>query len=377
MSLGIMEEEDLAEYFRLQYGERLLQMLQKLPNVQGQSESPSIRLLEKKKETKIMHHNMLQKKKMFQRRMETLNLRWEELGVKEAQLKAHIQKFEQFIQENDQKRIRAMKKANKERELKRQHMQELSKGKQEMVALRLEHQRLSAKLQDYSIFNKYLEKVVENSEEILASGDVANCLPSAMINLAVPRTTWGSFATFRCQRPQKTCLLIRICGGGDWQVSFLKPLQFEEIHEVIARYKTLVSMHHDLMQSAQEGQEKIERAKARLARYMEEKDDEILQQNNELARLQMRFDHARSNVIIWESRWAHIQNTAAKKTLLLGTIKMATLNLFQIVSKQLKEVTEVALEDTHKQLDMIQQFIQDLSDIWAEVKKKEQQQVRV
>ncbi|XP_050621357.1 coiled-coil domain-containing protein 42 [Macaca thibetana thibetana] len=316
MSLGIMEEEDLAEYFRLQYGERLLQMLQKLPNVQGQSESPSIRLLEKKKETKIMHHNMLQKKKMFQRRMETLNLRWEELGVKEAQLKAHIQKFEQFIQENDQKRIRAMKKANKERELKRQHMQELSKGKQEMVALRLEHQRLSAKLQDYSIFNKYLEKVVENSE-------------------------------------------------------------FEEIHEVIARYKTLVSMHHDLMQSAQEGQEKIERAKARLARYMEEKDDEILQQNNELARLQMRFDHARSNVIIWESRWAHIQNTAAKKTLLLGTIKMATLNLFQIVSKQLKEVTEVALEDTHKQLDMIQQFIQDLSDIWVEVKKKEQQQVRV
>ncbi|XP_055113599.1 coiled-coil domain-containing protein 42 isoform X1 [Symphalangus syndactylus] len=291
MSLGIMEEEDLAEYFRLQYGERLLQMLQKLPNVEGASESPSIRLLEKKKETKIMHQTMVQKKKMFQRRMETLNLRWEELGVKEAQLKAHIQKFEQFIQENDQKRIRAMKKANKERELKRQHMQELTKGKQEVAALRLEHQRLSAKLKDYSIFSKYLEKVVENSE-------------------------------------------------------------FEEIHEVIARYKTLVSMHHDLMQSAQEGQEKIERAKARLARYMEEKDDEILQQNNELARLQMRFDRARSNVIIWESRWAHIQNTAAKKTLLLGTIKMATLNLFQIVSKQLKEVTEVALEDTHKQLDM-------------------------
>ncbi|PNI58670.1 CCDC42 isoform 1 [Pan troglodytes] len=316
MSLGIMEEEDLAEYFRLQYGERLLQMLQKLPNVEGASESPSIWLLEKKKETEIMHQTMVQKKKMFQRRMETLNLRWEELGVKEAQLKAHIQKSEQFIQENDQKRIRAMKKANKERELKCQHMQELTKHKQEMVALRLEHQRLSAKLKDYSIFNKYLEKVVENSE-------------------------------------------------------------FEEIHEVIARYKTLVSMRHDLMQSAQEGQEKIERAKARLARYMEEKDDEILQQNNELARLQMRFDRARSNVIFWESRWAHIQNTAAKKTLLLGTIKMATLNLFQIVSKHLKEVTEVALEDTHKQLDMIQQFIQDRSDIWAEVKKKEQQRVRI
>ncbi|XP_062969102.1 coiled-coil domain-containing protein 42 isoform X2 [Cynocephalus volans] len=242
MSLGIMEEEDLAEYFRLQYGERLLQLLQKFPHGEEQSESPSIRLLEKKKEAKIMHHAMEQKKETFQRKMETLNLRWEELGIKEAQLKAHIQKFEQFIQENDQKRIRALKKANKERELKRQRMRELAKAKQDMATLRLEHQRLSAKLHDYSIFNKYLEKVVENSEE---------------------------------------------------------------------------------------------------------------------------------------SRWAHIQNTAAKKTLLLGTIKMATLNLFQIVSKQLKEVANVSLEDTHKQLDTIQQFIQDLSDIWAEVKKKEQQQIRV
>ncbi|XP_026308253.1 coiled-coil domain-containing protein 42-like, partial [Piliocolobus tephrosceles] len=153
-----------------QYGERLLQMLQ-VPNVQGQSESPSIWLLEEKA-LKIMHHNILQKKKMCQRRMEALNLLWEELSVKEAQLKAHIQ----FIQENDQKRIRAMKKANKERELKRQHMQELTKGKQEMVALRLEHQRLSAKLQGYSIFNKYLEKVVENSEKP----------PSALNSVAPP-----------------------------------------------------------------------------------------------------------------------------------------------------------------------------------------------
>lgn len=67
-------------------------------------------------------------------------------------------------QENDQKRIRALKKANKERELKRQRVRELAKAKQEMAALRLEHQKLSIKLQDYSIFNKYLEKVVENSE---------------------------------------------------------------------------------------------------------------------------------------------------------------------------------------------------------------------
>lgn len=76
-------------------------------------------------------------------------------------------------------------------------------------------------------------------------------------------------------------------------------LQFEEIREVIGRYRTLVGMHWDLVQSAQEGLELIEQAKVRLARYKEEKDDEILQHNNELARLQLRFDHARSDVIVW------------------------------------------------------------------------------
>lgn len=43
-------------------------------------------------------------------------------------------------------------------------MRELARAKQEMAALRLQHQHLSKKLQDYSIFNKYLEKVVETSE---------------------------------------------------------------------------------------------------------------------------------------------------------------------------------------------------------------------
>uniref|UniRef100_A0A8C8RSJ8 Coiled-coil domain containing 42 n=1 Tax=Pelusios castaneus TaxID=367368 RepID=A0A8C8RSJ8_9SAUR len=216
-TMATMEEEDLSEYFRMQYGQKLLKLLMKFPVTEEQSPSPSIRLLERKKEAMLVHKAMEAQKEVFKTRMEALNNRWEELRAKEIQLKAYIQKFEQFIQENDQKRIRALKKANKEKELKRQRVKELAKAKLDMAALKQEHQRLYSKLQQYAIFNKYLEKVVEVSEE---------------------------------------------------------------------------------------------------------------------------------------SRWAHIQNTAAKKTLMLGTIKMATLNLFQSVSKQLKESLSVPVEDTHKQLDM-------------------------
>ncbi|XP_019341256.1 coiled-coil domain-containing protein 42 isoform X2 [Alligator mississippiensis] len=236
--MATMEEEDLLEYFCVQYEQRLLKLLMKFPVTEEQSPSPSVRLLEKKKESKLVHRTLEAQKEAFRTRMEALNSRWEELKAKEVQLKAYIQKFEQFIQENDQKRIRALKKASRERDLKNQRIKELAKTKQGMVVLKKGHQSLYNKVQQYSIFNNYLEKVVEVSEE---------------------------------------------------------------------------------------------------------------------------------------SRWAHIQNTAAKKTLKLGTIKMATLNLFQSVSKQLKETLSVPVEDTHKQLDMIQQFIQDLSDIWAEVKKKDMQ----
>ena len=70
-------------------------------------------------------------------------------------------------------------------------------------------------------------------------------------------------------------------------------------------------------------------------RFTEEKNNQILHYNNKLAQLQTRLDQAQSNAVKWESKWTHIQNTAAKKTLLLGRIKIATHNLYQ-VNNQLK-----------------------------------------
>ncbi|XP_069044239.1 coiled-coil domain-containing protein 42-like isoform X2 [Lepisosteus oculatus] len=76
-----------------------------------------------------------------------------------------------------------------------------------------------------------------------------------------------------------------------------------------------------------------------------------------------------------ESRWAHIQNTAAKKTLLLGTIKMATLNLYQIVCKRARDTGEepIALEDTPRQLQKIQTYLTDLMSVWEELSKPDSQ----
>ncbi|XP_064425708.1 coiled-coil domain-containing protein 42 [Latimeria chalumnae] len=304
--------ESLAEYFKTLYGHKLVNLLVKLSDGSEEQLAPSTRLLEKKKEAAVVHEAMEAQREAFHLKMEGLKHRRADLNQKEQHLKEYLLKFDQFLKENDLKKLRAVKKANKEREVKRQKDRDLANLQDETLALNLVKQKLLKKLQKYSLYVNYLEKVIEASDE------------------------------------------------------------FEEVHQVMSRYDTLVMTQEDLLQTAQESQETIDRAKARLLHYVEEKNDEILQYNNRLAQLQTRLDKAQSEAVVWESRWAYIQNTAAKKTLLLGTIKMATLNLFQTVSKHAKAKMTVPLEDTQQQLEVIQQFIQELTSIWMDVNKFEQ-----
>ncbi|KAM6050251.1 coiled-coil domain-containing protein 42 [Theristicus caerulescens] len=232
------------------------------------------------------------------------------LQEKKKQARLMQKALEVKEEENDKMRIQALKKATNERERKMQKESELLRAKRNLEALKIKHQKLCNKVQKYSIFNKYLEDVVKIS-------------------------------------------------------------QFEEIQEVIWRYKTLVRMHKDLLQSRQGHKEMSEQAKVFLDQYTAEKEAEILQYKNELVQLQQRFDKAQSDILPWEARWADMQNTNAEKTLKLGTIKMAILNLFQCMSVQLKANLNVPVDDSHRQLNMIQLFIQDLTDISMEVKHKD------
>ncbi|XP_074967777.1 coiled-coil domain-containing protein 42 [Phalacrocorax aristotelis] len=310
--MATMGDEDLLAYFCMQYRQNLLSLLRKLKLTEEDSLSPFIRLQEKKKQAQLMQKALEEKEEAFRERMKVVTCRWRDLHAKEAQLKTYMEKSGSTLKENDNMRIQALKKASKERERKMQKESELLRAKRELEALRNKHQKLCNKVQKYSIFNKYLEDVVKIS-------------------------------------------------------------QFEEIQEVIWRYKTLVRMHKDLLQSQWDHKEMSEQAKVLLDQYMVEKEAEILQYQNELVQLQLRFDQAQSDILLWETHWANIQNTTARKTLKLGTIKMAILNLFERASMQLKANLNVPVDDSHRQLRMIQHFIQDLTDISVEVKRKDRQ----
>merc|ERR1711917_138690 len=77
--------------------------------------------------------------------------------------------------------------------------------------------------------------------------------------------------------------------------------EFSETREIIDRYNTLVATHSDLLDREQLNQKASEDEKARLVRFTEEKNNQILHYNNKLAQLQTRLDQAQSNAVKWES----------------------------------------------------------------------------
>lgn len=67
-------------------------------------------------------------------------------------------------QENERLRTQALKKAKEEKVENSKKETELLKARRELESLRKQHQKLSKKLVKYSVFKKYLEEVVENSQ---------------------------------------------------------------------------------------------------------------------------------------------------------------------------------------------------------------------
>lgn len=296
----------LEEYFRTTFEDKLLV---KMPEREDDHLTPATRLLEKRREMAEVEQALAAQKEEFQMKMESLQQRREELERKEYQLKDSLLKFDKFLKENDSKRARAVKKANDERELKKQKDKEIDRVKDETDSHTSQKDKLNKKMEKYTGFHTYMDKVLERGEE------------------------------------------------------------FHEIRDIIARWDTLKATHLDLLERDQKNQDRIEKQRQDLMKYMEDKENQVLNYNNHLSGLQSRLDGAQGEAVKWESSWNHIKNTAADKTLMLGRIKMATHNLYQLVKSHQNQTDDV--EETTEQLSQIQIFVQDLSQITHDIKKME------
>ncbi|NXM17972.1 CCD42 protein, partial [Ploceus nigricollis] len=171
-------------------------------------------------------------------------------------------------QENERLRTQALKKAKVDKEENSKKESELLRARRELEALRKQHQKLSKKLLKYSVFKRYLEDVVENS-------------------------------------------------------------QFRDIDDVITYYKALLRTRKDLLQSQWWHRQLMEQGKDLQQQIRAEKEAEMLQCKNDLVQLKESFDQAQSDIRQLEGRWAEIQDRAARKATELKSLTMAIHGLFQ------------------------------------------------
>ncbi|XP_062360256.1 cilia- and flagella-associated protein 73 [Cinclus cinclus] len=141
--------------------------------------------------------------------------------------------------------------------------------------------------------------------------------------------------------------------------------QFQDVWAMLEHFTVLAGVRAALAREAEAGQELLAQGRAQLEQYRQESNSQLLGTRDELARLHTRLEAAGQDVLQWESRWTHIQSTAIQRTLLLGQIKLAVLNLFQQTTAQLRIPTDRAQEDTKAQLDVVLLCMQALAEICA------------
>ncbi|XP_042661520.1 cilia- and flagella-associated protein 73 [Tyto alba] len=267
---------------------------------------PSTRLLLKRREAAEVERALQSQRQEFGQRMERLAQRRQQLGRREEQLRDVVLKFDAFLKASAARRERALWRAAEARAA--GQGAEAARLRRELAGLLQRRERLARRLRSLRGFGDYLRDV--------------------------------------------------LAGMG----------QFQDVPAMLAHFGALAGVRAALARQAEAGQEQLAQGRARLRRYREEAGSELLRTSGEVAQLRAQLEAARRDMHQGESHWAHVQSTAAQKTLLLGQIKLAVLNLFQLATARLEgPVDVVALEDTEAQLDTVLLCMQDLAAICAEL----------
>ncbi|XP_069651400.1 cilia- and flagella-associated protein 73 isoform X2 [Haliaeetus albicilla] len=300
---------DLEEYLQTVFRDKLRLLM--VPTRDGATLLPSTRLLLKRREVAEVERELQSQREEFRQRMECLAQRRQQLSRREEELRDVVLKFDAFIKASAARRERALRRADEERARAAGQGAEVARLRRELEGLLRRRERLARRLRSLRGFGDYLRSV--------------------------------------------------LAGMG----------QFQDIPAMLAHFGALAGARAALAQQAEARQEQLAQGWARLRRYREEAGSKLLCTKDDLTRLRARLEATRHDVLQGESHWAHVQSTATQKTLLLGQIKLAVLNLFQLATARLEVPMDVALEDTEAQLDTVLLCMQDLAAISAELRPRQ------
>eukprot|EP00899_Mesostigma_viride_P009263 jgi/Mesvir1/18338/Mv14239-RA.1 len=264
--------------------------------------SPATRLLEKRRQMFEVQEALEAQKQEFARKEEVFVRREEGLKKKDLELQESLIRFSKFLQENDSKRTRAVKKAADEIKLRLQKEGEIEKLDAALQELKREKVHTSNVVEKSMRYQKYLEAVLDVADE------------------------------------------------------------YHEINDLLMRAATLEATNADLKAHSRACLEKHEEKRAELQLYSKQKMDEILNLNNKVSMLKKELESWERESQLMQSRQDTSLQSASAKMLELGQVTMATDNLFSRVLQR-SNVGHPPYTKAVDQLTVIGDFMSDLASI--------------
>ena len=273
--------------------------------------SQSTLLLKKRKEMREVDDALDFMKEEFQTRMDACEERQKEFERKQTGMKEQVAKFEKFIQENDAKRQRAEMKAKNERKALEQNEAKIKQLQEDLRKDNMSKEKSESELEKLKRYHEYLDSAVEYSGE-----------------------------------------------------------EYEEIGDILNRYKTLVDANIDLKRIVEIGEKDMDELRQKLTGLKRETQNTILVQNSEIHGHQKRVETLRSEGFQLNSQRERDEMTTNNRNRESGQVIMSIKNLYtRCVGSIHSKIPPINEKDMDLQLYMqqclklITERITDLKDI--------------
>lgn len=270
--------------------------------------TPATRLLEKRRQMFEVQEALNSQNEEFSRREDAFRRREEALRRKDLELQESLIKFNKFLQENESKRNRALKRAAEERKQREQKEQEIKRLESQLREKMHEEQMLKDEVERNMKYQEYLENVV-----LYLTKD------------------------------------------------------FPEIADVLNRYKTLKDVNLYLTQKQVADEELNEVTRREFLTFRKENENVILNYGNEVAELQVRLEQCQTRTMRLQNEIDSSNFEALDKSLALGQVLTSVSNILQrcehsFRQRHNKPIMDKGL-DTNNSQSLVEQCLRSISKL--------------
>ncbi|XP_018326626.1 coiled-coil domain-containing protein 42 [Agrilus planipennis] len=271
---------------------------------------PACELVAAKRELYHAEKELEEKRSQVKKLRETMDSKWKDLTEQEQSLRENFIKFNKFIKENYEKKIRAERKMTEEQALQRLRSENIVSLQKQIDELKEVKNNMEEEIKKHAIYEQFLRKVV---------------LESAV---------------------------------------------FKTDNDIIIRYESLLEAKEELALKQEQELDILENARNEMMKIVDDKKQQILGMTNQLTHLQSRYEIARLKTVEWEVVIARIKNRCLDKNKKIHQIREACWNIYLNMCSRKEIEPEFKKDDIENQLMFIKRTLSELKKIVNIAKKR-------